>query len=86
MRSSRCSSHSQSAVITVTRLADEAWCPPTLTESSDGRSRLAWSTMRTASHRTRFSMRRSTSSEIESGTVSGSVVAASIAIVTLLND
>jgi Lrp/AsnC family transcriptional regulator, leucine-responsive regulatory protein len=32
--------------------ADEAWCPPTLI-SSGGRSRLAWSTIRTASHSTR---------------------------------
>jgi hypothetical protein len=86
MRSSCCSSHSQSAVITVTRLADEAWWPPTLTESSDGRSRFAWSTMRMASHSTRFSMRRSTSSEIGPEAAAGSVVAVFIAIVSLLND
>ena len=32
--------------------ADDAWCPPTLI-SPGGRSRLAWSTMRTASQSTR---------------------------------
>ena len=41
-----------SAVMIPTIDADEAWWPPTLI-SPGGRSRLAWSTMRTASHSTR---------------------------------
>src|SRR5262252_865619 len=41
------------AVITVTRLALEAWWPPTLTPSPVSRSWLAASTMRVASHSTR---------------------------------
>ena len=40
------------AVMIPTIDADDAWCPPTLI-SPCGRSRLAWSTIRTASHRIR---------------------------------
>src|ERR1700742_2242221 len=42
-----------SAVIAVTSDALEAWWPPTFTPSPVDRSRLAASTIRTASHRTR---------------------------------
>ena len=39
--------------MTVTSDADEAWWPPTLRRSSDGRSRFAKSIIRVASHSTR---------------------------------
>src|SRR5262244_200559 len=48
---SRCAKYR--AVMTVTRLALEAWWPPTLTPSPVSRSWLAASMMRVASHRTR---------------------------------
>jgi hypothetical protein len=56
---SRCAKYS--AVIAVTRLALDAWWPPTLTPSPVSRSWLAASTIRVASHRTRCWICSSTS-------------------------
>ena len=49
----------QSAVMMLTIEALDPWCPPTLTPEVLGRVELAWSTIATASHRTRSSTRLS---------------------------
>ncbi len=46
----------------VTIEALDAWCPPTLSPSGLGRTRLAWSTIAVASHSTRSSTFRSAAS------------------------